>query len=699
MTAQCPRCCAPIPADGPQGLCPKCLLAVGMGEPEIILTASGEPAPPPPAPAEIAPHFPQLEIVRLIGRGGMGAVYEARQRGLSRTVALKVLSAPHSADASFEERFVREAQTLARLSHENIVSVYDAGRAGPHFYLLMEYVDGPNLRQALQAGRIEPAHALTVVMQICAALDYAHRHGVVHRDIKPENVLLTREGRVKIADFGLAKMLDRATRGPSLTRASQAMGTPHYMAPEQIEHPQQVDHRADIYSLGVVLYELLTGELPLGRFPLPSHKVQVDVRLDDIVLRTLEKEPERRYQAAADVRSAVNEVATTPPPVVPPVAPPAAPLAAAGTAGAPRRRRVWPWVVGAAVLLLLIIPVAVVASMFLFLTPGRPVVGEKDLVASPSDGVTITASPRRVSEPGDGPLERYLLHLQARSEPLPVEQPGEIAAVRITPDRKLVEELRSEFLEQRKSVDAGPWSPGRERAVLDEAMPYGEGPVEVRISSENGLFRVATRDGQGERYEIVPKLLPRHERILALYRERTAAVAPPIPPVPPVPVAPPAESRIPEPPAGVNAMGDARMLELWKQARELLATAGASIQERYLRLEQAATVADALGPEEVAHVRVDAFGEERGRLGAELWALLADRMDAYDVSLLRNSGFERELLPFGDRVVEVAIVSELAGWRVRLRSFDGRTTAEGSFAQLPEAYRRLLERDRAQRRK
>ncbi len=391
MPTQCPRCCAPIPADGPQGLCPKCLLAVGMGEPEIILTASGEPAPPPPEPAEVAPHFPQLEIMKLIGRGGMGAVYEARQKGLNRAVALKILSAPSSADATFEARFVREAQALARLSHENIVAVFDAGRAGPHFYLLMEYVDGPNLRQAIRAGRIDPEKSLALVMQICTALEYAHRQGVVHRDIKPENVLLARDGRVKIADFGLAKVLDRAAGGRTLTRASQAMGTPHYMAPEQIEHPQQVDHRADIYSLGVVFYELLTGELPLGRFPLPSKSVRVDVRLDDIVLRTLEKEPERRYQAASEVRTAVNEVATTPPPAVPPIPPPIA-------ATARSKRPVWPWVVGAAILLLVFVPLAGFAMLFLYMTPASVVAEEAQPVPA-ALGSAPSARPRALVQP------------------------------------------------------------------------------------------------------------------------------------------------------------------------------------------------------------------------------------------------------------------------------------------------------------
>src|ERR1051325_381989 len=133
-------------------------------------------------------------------------------------------------------------------------------------YFLMEYVDGPNLRQVEQAGKLSPREALQIIPQICTALQFAHDEGIVHRDIKPENILLDKKGRVKIADFGLAKILGQEAKDFRLTGARDVMGTPHYMAPEQVEKPQEVDHRADIYSLGVVFYEMLTGELPLGKF-------------------------------------------------------------------------------------------------------------------------------------------------------------------------------------------------------------------------------------------------------------------------------------------------------------------------------------------------------------------------------------------------------------------------------------------------
>lgn len=309
----CPQCSATVPPDAPGGVCPYCVLQLAGNEGSgSNPTAAFPSAPTLPTLTELAAIFPQLEILELIGRGGMGAVYKARQPNLDRMVALKILLPDISKDPTFAERFSREARALARLNHPHIVSVYDSGNRGGLYYFIMEYVDGVNLRQAIQAEQISPEKALAIVPQICEALQYAHEEGVVHRDIKPENVLLDRKGRVKVADFGLAKLLGLATPDITLTGTRQAMGTLHYMAPEQYERPQAVDHRADIYSLGVVFYELLTGKLPLGRFALPSEKVRVDVRLDDVVLKSLEREPERRYQYVSEVKTEVDSIAHSP---------------------------------------------------------------------------------------------------------------------------------------------------------------------------------------------------------------------------------------------------------------------------------------------------------------------------------------------------------------------------------------------------
>ena len=320
-STKCPRCGSDLPANFPPGICPTCLLQQGLSPNTYMSGASSASGSgvsgrrrswTSPTPAELAPRFPQLEIIELLGQGGMGAVYKVRQRELDRWAALKILPDEVAHDPSFAERFQREARALALLGHQHIVTVYEFGQRDGVYFLLMEYIDGVTLRQAIRAGQITAKDALAIVTQICDALQFAHEEGVVHRDIKPENILIDKRGRVKIADFGLAKLLGNSPELPNLTGTHQVMGTPMYMAPEQMAGTRGVDHRADIFSLGVVFYELLTGELPLGRFAPPSQKYQLDVRLDDVVLRTLEKEPDRRYQQASDVKCDVESIRSQP---------------------------------------------------------------------------------------------------------------------------------------------------------------------------------------------------------------------------------------------------------------------------------------------------------------------------------------------------------------------------------------------------
>jgi len=301
----CAQCQAPLTADAAGSLCPNC-----QRTPTGIASAQTAPGPAPsslPTAAQIAEFFPQLEIYELLGFGGMGMVYKARQLNLDRLVALKILAPELSSQPAFAERFSREAKALARLHHSNIVSVYDFGRAGPYYYFLMEYVDGVDLHTLIQRKELKPPEAQRIVVEICHALQFAHDEGIVHRDLKPANIILDKKGRVKMADFGLAKLAGPGgQRLPALTLATGLMGTPQYMAPEQIERPSEVDQRADLYSLGVIFYEMLTGELPLGRFPLPSQKAHTDARLDQVVLRALEKEPDRRYQQAGEILTQVE---------------------------------------------------------------------------------------------------------------------------------------------------------------------------------------------------------------------------------------------------------------------------------------------------------------------------------------------------------------------------------------------------------
>lgn len=246
-----------------------------------------------------------------LGRGGMGVVFRAYQEKLDREVAIKVLTAPEDADeeerAAWTARFLREARALARLSHPGIVTIHDFGESGGLAWIVMELVDGSDLRSLLDEGALGPEEALAIAPQICAALQYAHDRGIVHRDVKPGNVLLTEEGTVKLCDFGLAK-LQESDGGVLLTRTDQAMGTLRYMAPEQLDAPKEVDHRADIFSLGVVLYEMLTGRIPQGVFEPPSSGSAAPAAMDEVVLKALEREPERRYQKAADMSRSIEGV-------------------------------------------------------------------------------------------------------------------------------------------------------------------------------------------------------------------------------------------------------------------------------------------------------------------------------------------------------------------------------------------------------
>ncbi len=322
----CPQCRTPLPINARAGLCPRCVMEMNLA---THTDFTGETGPhgtkdlaPVPSPEELAARFPQLEILELLGRGGMGAVYKARQKELDRIVALKILPPGTVDQPAFAERFSREAKALAKLNHPNIVTLYEFGRAEGLFFFLMEYVDGVNLRQLLGTERVSSREALAIVPQICDALQYAHDHGIVHRDIKPENILMDRRGRVKVADFGIARLVavgkeasdeNRApVLAPSLTEAGKIVGTPQYMAPEQMEKPTEVDHRADIYAVGVVFYQMLTGELPGHRIEAPSKKVHVDVRLDEIVLRALEQKPELRYQTAEELKTRVENISTSP---------------------------------------------------------------------------------------------------------------------------------------------------------------------------------------------------------------------------------------------------------------------------------------------------------------------------------------------------------------------------------------------------
>jgi hypothetical protein len=264
-----------------------------------------------PAPEDLAGLLPRYEVLRLIGRGGMGAVYEARQIDLGRRVALKILPPELGADEAFAERFRREARALGRLAHGNILEVFEFGEsAAGHLFFSMQYVEGGDLGSRLKSGPLPLPDALRMVKEICAALEAAHAEGIIHRDIKPSNILLTADGTVKVADFGLAVLDDQPKE--RLTYTGIAVGTMEYAAPEQAAGTA-VDTRSDLYSVGVICYEVLTGQLPRGIFDPPS-KVNgaVHPAMDSVVHTAMQSDPARRYQSATDFRVALNRTAETP---------------------------------------------------------------------------------------------------------------------------------------------------------------------------------------------------------------------------------------------------------------------------------------------------------------------------------------------------------------------------------------------------
>lgn len=245
----------------------------------------------------------------------MGAVYLARQISLNRLVAIKIL--PGDLDDGlnqFIERFKNEAQAMAQLNHPGIVAVYDFGQTSNGLlYIVMEYVEGTDVHHMVaREGRMHSAHALAVTAHVCDALAYAHSRGIIHRDIKPSNIMVNNDGVVKVADFGLAKM-NQSGQHVGLTQSGMAMGTPHFIAPEALILGSAVDQRADIYAVGVMLYQMLTGKLPQGLFEMPSLQVPgLDPRYDGIVAKALREDREVRYQAASELRRDLDTILTQP---------------------------------------------------------------------------------------------------------------------------------------------------------------------------------------------------------------------------------------------------------------------------------------------------------------------------------------------------------------------------------------------------
>ena len=299
------------------GMSPDELFARGMQS--VRMTGGGSlQSWEPPSVVEAARLFPNYEITEMIGRGGMGVVYKGRQTSLDRMVAIKLLPLEVSIDRDFGDRFVREARTMAKMNHPNIVSVFDFGNTTEgHLYFVMEFVEGTTLHHLIKSVGLKASQALEIIVRVCEALQYAHSEGVIHRDIKPANILVDTKGRVKVTDFGLARMdTSKTPEEWGQTMTGMVLGTPDYMAPEQ-KKGIRVDHRADIYSLGVMLYEMLCGEIPAGIFDPPSLRVAVDERIDQVVIRAMQQEPDRRYASTGEMKTAVESIRDTPLPQKP----------------------------------------------------------------------------------------------------------------------------------------------------------------------------------------------------------------------------------------------------------------------------------------------------------------------------------------------------------------------------------------------
>jgi serine/threonine-protein kinase len=321
-----PPASAAAPPPGPPAIPPSTFPSQDAATMRLMPVFSETPTTPPAgAPGER--RIGKYIIKRELGRGGMGAVYLAEQPGLGREVAIKELVPSAAADPTALKRFLQEAQVMARTSHPNLVQVHDLEQIGAANYIVLEFVRGKSLRDWLNRGDIPMPQVFAVMHGVLQALDYAHRHAIVHRDMKPENVLLSDEGAVKVADFGIARLTDDSVGpGQTATKTGTTVGTPQYMSPEQVAS-SKVDGRSDLYSAGIMFYELIVGQPPFtaseadGPFTLMAKHVQappkppsvhrpgLDMRLEEVILKSLSKRPEERYQSGQEFDEAMSKVA------------------------------------------------------------------------------------------------------------------------------------------------------------------------------------------------------------------------------------------------------------------------------------------------------------------------------------------------------------------------------------------------------
>ena len=319
----CPECGRSYQASAVMGQCPTCLMAAAIG-PEQAREAD-RPKSLDPTRADLEKAFPELEVIECLGKGGMAAVYKVRHRAVDRLAALKVLLVDPIDDPIMADRFAAEGDILKSIDHPHVIRAFSAGERAGYLYLLLELVQGPTLRQVMQSGPIPPLTAIYAAIHISNGLGYVHQRGFIHRDIKPDNILLhagsepfsdaldkflAAGGRLRVADFGLATTACDLPGKRQLTLPNHRLGTPDYMAPECRNGVSRADLRMDVYGLGVMIYEMLTGDLPLGRCPVPSRRCNVIPEIDDVVMKCLEHDPARRYSDASVVRHELTLVLT-----------------------------------------------------------------------------------------------------------------------------------------------------------------------------------------------------------------------------------------------------------------------------------------------------------------------------------------------------------------------------------------------------
>ncbi len=308
-TSTCPRCGSVISADAPRGLCPRCLVSASLSvakpkKPSADLAAATRPS---------LRVIGDYEILEELGQGGMGVVFKARQRGLNRIVALKMLLLGRWTNPRFVERFRSEARAAAALRHPGIVAIYEVGEHEGQPWFTMDYVPGPSLADLVREHPLPPRRAAALIRSVAEAIQHAHAHGIIHRDLKPANIILDADDSPRITDFGLAKEIRAAS---DLTLSGQILGSPHYMPPEQLSGRQKANATCDVYALGAILYHLLTGRPPfqadsleatllqvLEREPAPLSLLNPDVPadLETVCLKCLEKEPAKRYASAHEL--------------------------------------------------------------------------------------------------------------------------------------------------------------------------------------------------------------------------------------------------------------------------------------------------------------------------------------------------------------------------------------------------------------